>query len=310
MRILCGTDLLPKSDSALDRAGMLAKQLGAALTLLHVVPLTESERMLEQDIERARERLDSLARPPLWRHGRAPRVCVRTGRAARVLIDTATELGADLIVLGTHRRRLVGDALAGTIAQRLLSELRCPVLSVRRMPWHAYRNVLFALNHSKASANAVRAAEELVLAESTRASVVHAYRPPYEEMVTLGGVAWPVADAYLEGGRKEHARASLHDLLERASSDPSRYELILENATPATAVQHVVSRLKPDLLVVGTRGRGRWNRALLGSVASQILSRAKLDVLAVPDRFVRRAGQVAAESQPLRNLERSAHPNA
>jgi nucleotide-binding universal stress UspA family protein len=102
----------------------------------------------------------------------------------------------------------------------------------------------------------------------------------------------------------------LHDLLERASSDPSRYELILENATPATAVQHVVSRLKPDLLVVGTRGRGRWNRALLGSVASQILSRAKLDVLAVPDRFVRRAGQVAAESHPLRNLERSAHPNA
>ena len=36
MRILCATDLQPKSDAAIGRAGMLADQLGAGLTLLHV----------------------------------------------------------------------------------------------------------------------------------------------------------------------------------------------------------------------------------------------------------------------------------
>jgi nucleotide-binding universal stress UspA family protein len=252
---------------------MLAEQLGAELTLLHVVPLTESDRMLEQDMERAREHLESRAKPPLWLHGRSPRVRVRSGRAARTLVETATELDADLVVLGTHRKRLVGDALAGTIAERLLSELSCPVLSVRRMPSDAYRNVLLALNQSNASANAIRAAEALVLHGNTRASVVYGYQAPSEEMISLGD------------RKKSRAQASLRALLEQASNDPSRYDLILENAMPTLAVQQVVTRLKPDLLIVGTRGRGRWNRAVLGSIASRILSRARLDVLAVPDRF-------------------------
>ena len=37
MKILCATDLLPKSESAIDRAGMLSDLLNADLSLLHVV---------------------------------------------------------------------------------------------------------------------------------------------------------------------------------------------------------------------------------------------------------------------------------
>jgi nucleotide-binding universal stress UspA family protein len=262
MRILCGTDLLPKSDSAIARAGIIARRLDAELTLLYVAPLTESQRLLVEDMERARKHLESLAQPSRWQHGPSPHVCVRSGRAARILIETATQLGAGLVVLGTHRERM-GDAIAGTLAERLLSKLRCPVLIVRRWPWHAYRNVLLALNRSHASANAVRAAEALVLPASARASVVYACRTPYEQ------------------------RKSLRDLLEGASDDPSRYDHILGNEGPTAAVQDVARLLRPDLVVVGTRGRGRWRRAWVGSVANRILSKASSDVLAVPDRPAR-----------------------
>src|SRR3569832_2433153 len=94
MRILCGTDLLPKTDSALDRAEILTKKLDAELTLLHVVPCTESERLLEQDKKRARVRLQSHAMPPLWQHGRSPHVCVRSGSAAGVRVAGAGRGGA------------------------------------------------------------------------------------------------------------------------------------------------------------------------------------------------------------------------
>ena len=47
MRILCATDLLTKSDAAIERAGMLADQLDAGLTLLHVVVPGESQQALE-----------------------------------------------------------------------------------------------------------------------------------------------------------------------------------------------------------------------------------------------------------------------
>jgi nucleotide-binding universal stress UspA family protein len=42
--------------------------------------------------------------------------------------------------------------------------------------------------------------------------------------------------------------------------------------------------LKPDLVVLGTRGHGRFRRALLGSVASAVLRAARCDVLLVPER--------------------------
>jgi len=64
VKILCATDLLRKTEPALERAGMLAEALDADLSLLHVVPPTESERMLKQDLQHARG---------LWRYTRSPR---------------------------------------------------------------------------------------------------------------------------------------------------------------------------------------------------------------------------------------------
>jgi nucleotide-binding universal stress UspA family protein len=283
MKILCATDLLPKTESALERAGICAEALGADLSLLHVVQPTESERMLKQDLQRAMERLQSGAKSPLRRYARSPDVYVRTGEAARVLIETAKQLQVDLVVLGKHRKRPIRDALAGTLAQRVLSALSCPVLIVNRMPQTAYRNVLLALDHSQASANAVRAAEALLLTEDTRATVVHAFRPRFGPIMTSAGILGNEIDAFSEE-RKGQASAALRDFLRETSDAPSRYELIFENLTSSSAVQRTVRNVKPDLLVVGTRGRGRWRRALLGSVANRIVSVAKSDILVVPER--------------------------
>jgi universal stress protein E len=155
------------------------------------------------------------------------------------------------------------------------------------MPWYAYRNILLALDCSEFSSAAVRAAEEFVLSAGTRASVVHAYQSQYDGMTTSRRIAGNVIDAYSADGKQE-ASAHLCDLLRESSDDSSRYELILERATTTAAIRNVVARLNPDLLVLGTRGRGRgrWRRALLGSVANRLLSSAKSDVLAVPQRDI------------------------
>lgn len=87
MRLLCATDLLPKSEAAIDRTGVIAEQLTAASSLLHVVARPESGRRLEADPERASEQLESRARPPLWFAGPAPDVLVRAGSPARLLVQ-------------------------------------------------------------------------------------------------------------------------------------------------------------------------------------------------------------------------------
>ena len=64
MNIPCATDLQPKSESAVDRAGILAEKLGSELSLLHIVPPTESEELTEQDLQSATAQLEERAVPP------------------------------------------------------------------------------------------------------------------------------------------------------------------------------------------------------------------------------------------------------
>jgi nucleotide-binding universal stress UspA family protein len=71
-------------------------------------------------------------------------------------------------------------------------------------------------------------------------------------------------------------------LLRRASSDFTRYGIQIEEDPPARAILEAVNHQEPDLLVMGTSGRGPWRRALLGSVANEVLNRAWCDVLIVP----------------------------
>jgi hypothetical protein len=105
-------------------------------------------------------------------------------------------------------------------------------------------------------------------------------------MMVSAGIAADGVDGYATRWKRQTS-IGLRDLLREESSDSSRYELIMENATTTDAIRRVVRRLNPDLLIVGTRGRGRWRRALLASVASRILSSAKSDVLVVPDHPAR-----------------------
>lgn len=276
-RLLCATDLLPKSERAIDRAGRLAEELSADLSLLHVVSPTASERVLEESLQIATSRMRSRARPPLWRHGPEPRVIVRTGNPARLICDTVEQEHSDLLVVGPPERRDVLEGLSGTIAEKALAARKSPLLFVQTDADVSYENVLFALDRSSEAELAVRAAETLVLAKDARATAIHVCPPPLRGMV-------PSTTAALDS-RRAHSEvaASIQDLLARASADGSRYDVVIEEGHPIPALLRAVETHRPQLLVMGTRAVGRMRRALLGSVANELLKEiVACDVLVVP----------------------------
>ncbi len=59
-------------------------------------------------------------------------------------------------------------------------------------------------------------------------------------------------------------------------------EEVLWESVPADAIMDFVERENPDLLVLGTHGRGAFGRAFVGSVASSIVQRARCSVMLVP----------------------------
>jgi universal stress protein E len=279
-RLLCATDLLPKSEAAIDRAGMLAEQLKAQLSLVHVVSPTATERNLEQALQLSITTLNARARPPAWRAGPLPEVAVRTGNPARLIIDSIDKRRVNLLVIGPHRKRSIRDVLEGTIAEKILNTRQCPLLIVQKPADAEYRQVLLALDVAEESGGAVRAAETLVLNARAQAMVMHVCEPAYQGMLRSAGVASEEVISYVNQSRRE-AAAEIRDLLRKSSEDHTRYGVVIGDSHPTRAIRRAVEMYQPDLVVMGT-SRGRVRRALIGSVASQVMDAAGCDVLVVP----------------------------
>jgi nucleotide-binding universal stress UspA family protein len=133
-RILCPTDFEEGSLRALALATQIAAQNKAELYLLHVCPavmiplggpVTES-LMAEQS---ARQRLEEIAARdlPHIHH----ELLVTTGDAAERVINAQSALAADLIVMGTHGRAGLSRLILGSVAERIVREVSCPVLTTR-----------------------------------------------------------------------------------------------------------------------------------------------------------------------------------
>jgi universal stress protein E len=84
--------------------------------------------LLEQERGRIREALAELARE----HAIAPGRCqLRQGSAVEVLCDLATELPADIVVLGAIARGRLREMLIGSTAERVFDRVPCDILVVK-----------------------------------------------------------------------------------------------------------------------------------------------------------------------------------
>jgi nucleotide-binding universal stress UspA family protein len=80
----------------------------------------------ELDLDALAARLDGEGVPHRITH-----LDVGNGTASDAVLGVAGEVGAELLVVGMHRRSPVGKALLGSNAQRMLLGAGCPVLAVR-----------------------------------------------------------------------------------------------------------------------------------------------------------------------------------
>jgi nucleotide-binding universal stress UspA family protein len=275
-RVLFATDLSARSDRAGRRALALARAFGLPLVVLHVVdaeqpPLVADHlcRVAEQAI--AAELADQPA-------GVATEIRVERGRDFADIIRIGDEIDAALIVLGTHRGDSLADLFRGTTAERVIRDGHRPVLVVKQ-PCHGhYRHVLVAVDFSVYARQAVRQAVRL--APGATLHLLHVFHVPFSGFL--------VGRDSLDAVRRQHAErlnaeieAELAVLAGLAPAGGPPFETIVREGDVQTAIRQEAERLAADLLVVGTHGRAGVSRALLGSVAEDMLRWPPTDVLAV-----------------------------
>jgi nucleotide-binding universal stress UspA family protein len=137
--ILVPTDFGEPSARAVKLAIDLARRFEAKLTVFHAyeVPLYAYPQVdsivvdLFTPIEQAaREQLDSALTSVQQKLPQAKAI-LRAGVPWRELLGVVEEVGADLVVMGTHGRRGVSHALLGSVAEKIVRLSPVPVLTVR-----------------------------------------------------------------------------------------------------------------------------------------------------------------------------------
>jgi nucleotide-binding universal stress UspA family protein len=122
----------------------LAREFDAELTLLRVVDVTQAgigdlsdarQPLLDQLQDDLQQEAGAyLAERQSTLRQQGYKVAAQVGlqpRVAEAIVDEATRIGADAIVMSTHGRGGLSRWLFGSVAEKVLRQAPCPILLVR-----------------------------------------------------------------------------------------------------------------------------------------------------------------------------------
>lgn len=143
-----------------------------------------------------------------------------------------------------------------------------------------FKKILVATDFSESSRAALDAAIYLAGKLGTSVTLMHAYTLPVYAAGPIDGMFFPTPDDVTRVGSA--ARQHLDAEVSARSHSGVPVAALLRYGEPAAEILAVAQDLGVDLIVLGTHSRGLISRALLGSVAQNVVRAARQPVLVVP----------------------------
>jgi len=139
--MVVGVDFSDMTRQAITVALNLARVTRAPdLHLIHAIKPTaltgpsewsEAAMLYEKTAEAARRELDALCAEATAKWSLRAFAHVRTGEPYREIVQLASDVEADLVVIGTHSRGGMSRLLLGSVAEKVQRYAPCPVLTVK-----------------------------------------------------------------------------------------------------------------------------------------------------------------------------------
>lgn len=301
-KILVATTLGQSSDHVVAAGSEVARLTGAELHLLHayVMPaiyygspmgmtavqpydLEGEQKQIEKLLEAQLERLEIPAEEVAGQ-------ILEVGTAHRLLVESAEELGVDLILIGTSESQGPLAPLLGSTADRVLRKSRLPVWVVRQGARLPPEGVLTTLDLSDLSEESALQGLRLVEAVSG------GHPPKVETLFVLSQVeragSVQFSPEQVERFAYEELQRRVQELGEKSGFRP---QPVLRVGLPRQEIMAQLEKDPADLVVLGTHGRSGFERLLMGSVAADVVRHAPSSVLVVPPAEARE--KVAEEAQ-------------
>lgn len=291
--ILCATDFSDFSNHTISYGIALAKEFEAKLFVSHVVDLSSvaiyGEFQLDPVGQQNRIMEDADAQLKKLAGGQAiswePLITV--GKPADEISRAVEEKEIDLVITATRGRSGFKRIILGSVTERLMRILSCPLLVVNR-PEHKFvsitdqavkiKKILVGCDFSPDSGQAFKHALSLAQEFQAELHLAHVIEPPTQPGLNQGDT--PVS---------EEIQQDYRDLLSRKLKEMVPVEA-RNWCTPKTSLpagqpyEEIVSYAESkdiDMIVLGVRGQGLVKTLFLGSTTDRVVRRSPCPVLSV-----------------------------
>jgi len=274
-KILVPTDFSKTSITALETAFDIAKKAGAEIHLLHVVEeaTPDSYRIsgewVKKDweervftfklLEKAKKQLEKLVLDPRFEAVKIEGQ-LRLGNPFHGMNAIIAEEKVDLVVMGTRGITNLEGMIIGSNTERVVRHSRCPILTVQKKPSSTnFKNIVYATAMSKD--------------EEVFSRIVKRTQQLYNSTIHLVRINTPgdfQRDKVVKEYMNKFAKSlQLKNFTINVYNDLNEEEGIL----------YFADSIDADLIAMATHGRTGFAHVLAGSIAEDVVNKAKRPVL-------------------------------
>ena len=293
--ILVPLDGSKLAEAALPPAASLAKTIHTPITLLHMIEKNAPEavhkdRHLTQP-EEADEYLQQVARQFFSKESQVDWHVHKAEikDVARSIVEHASELEPDLIVMCSHGRGNVHDVLFGSIAQQVLAQGETPLLLLQPkkpsepQPFELHR-ILVPLDSESNHDESLPVAEYLAKAyqaELHLLSVIPTFGTLSGEQAAAGTLMPGTTSVYLDM-KEDLAKQRLQDHLNGLSERGLQISAEVGRGDPAQTIVNVADQIDADLILLSTHRKAGLDAFWARSVAPNVTRQTTIPILFIP----------------------------
>jgi nucleotide-binding universal stress UspA family protein len=290
--ILCATDFSDFSNHAIPYGMTLAKEFKAKLFLCHVIDLSsaaiygEAVLALEEQQKRMTKYAEDEMTALMSKESIEWEPLIAVGNAAHEIARLAGEKKIDVTVAASHGRAGLKRLILGSVTERLMRTLPCPLLVVRS-PERGFvtpadqaitlKNILVGCDFSPDSSLAFHYG--LSFAQEFQASLhlVHVIQPPLYDYMEKPGEQKEVSEKDLKSALKK----KLEDMIPEEARTWCEPVTTLLAGQPHEEITKYALVNDIDLIVLGVRGHSLVETLFVGSTTDRVMRRASCPVLSV-----------------------------
>ncbi len=290
MKVVVAYDGSEYADAALSDLARSGLPAHSKLTVVSVcerwlppmssLELVEGGTALEQSGVLARRAAVYLSHVnPTWRIATEAPI----GSPGSLIVAKADKFKPDLIVVGAQGHHGLGRLLFGSVSQYILHHTRCSVRVGRSRsgPVSEKPRLIIGVDGSKHASVAVKAVAGRTWPMGTEVRLVNgSWRIPVAASEPM--LARITAAVYRARARAEKALDKSAEILKREGLAVS---VVAREEEPGQLLCQEAETWGADCIFVGSRGTGRLERLLIGSVSSSVAARAQCSVEVVRGLF-------------------------